>query len=101
MNVNSNSAYGPVWFVVSDLNTSGIEDDVDSQGNSIIPPPTVLSDNQLLVPLNAITVDGIGGLKWQVTVRPAANQVGRAVITIIFTDSDSFNTSAQSERHVD
>lgn len=93
--MNSSSGYGPVWFVVSDLDMSGVEDSLDSQGNPTI-TPTWLSDNLILVPLAGITVEHIGGmngLTWQVKVLPAANQMGRAVITIIFTDPVGFKTS--------
>jgi hypothetical protein len=95
----SDVQYGPVWFVVGDLNSSGVDDAVDPNGNSNItfddPPPS--SDNPFLVPADAIHVDQIlnmNGRTFQVTVFPDFQFApGRAVITITAKDPQQNRTS--------
>lgn len=85
--MNSSSGYGPVWFVVSDLDMNGVQD-----SNIVF---TWLSDNTNLVPpVTGVSIQQVGnGLTYAVTVLPAANQMGRAVITITAQDPDLFKTS--------
>jgi hypothetical protein len=94
----SDVRYGPVWFVVGDLNNAGVDDAVLPNGNSNItfddPPPS--SDNPFLVPADAIHVDQIlnmNGRTFQVTVNPVYPLFGRAGITITAKDPDGNRTS--------
>jgi hypothetical protein len=93
----STLGYGPVWFVVDDLNTNGIDDAIGLNGDSTVtysvassnPAVVAVDDVQLTPPTN--------GLKWSLKVAPNPNNIaGRAVITITFTDQQQpvhFSTS--------
>ncbi len=84
----SDVPYGPVWFVVGDLDSAGNPDAVDSLGNSRI-TFTWSSDNLDLVPLTGIDIHqigGMGGRTFQMTVTPNFGPLGRAVITITAID---------------
>jgi hypothetical protein len=87
--------YGPVWFVVGDLSSVGIDDSVDENGNSTI-DFEMSSDNELLVPeqgISILPVGGMGGRTFQVTVTPTFPNTGRAVITITAIDPQLNRTS--------
>ena len=72
--------YGPVWFVVDDLNAAGVDDTLDINGNPNV-DVTGTSDNTDLV--GVVTPLHVGGLKWSLTIFPNPNATpGRAVITI-------------------
>jgi hypothetical protein len=82
--LGSGLGYGPVTFVVDDLDGSSVDDTVDPNGE-----PTVslsgTSDNPAVVPDGGIHPLWLGGLRWQVTVTPIA--VGTAVITMTATEN--------------
>ncbi|MBA3831934.1 MAG: fibronectin type III domain-containing protein [Chthoniobacterales bacterium] len=91
--------YGPVWFVVGDLDSAGNTDAVDSLGNSTV-TFEMSSDNTNLVPsvggIDVQPVEGIGGRAQQVTVSPKFPQTGRAVITITAIDHPDLNRTSTS-----
>ena len=92
---SSTVRYGPVWFVVGDLDSAGNPDGVDPLGNSQIEFEKS-SDNIALVPLSGIDIQQIGGMSgrtFQVTVTPNFGPLGRAVITITAVDPDDIKTS--------
>ena len=88
--------YGPIWFVVGDLNSSGEDDTLDALGHSNITFEKS-SDNLFLVPLENITepeqIGGNGARGWSFSVTPRSNVTGRAVITITAVDPDMNKTS--------
>ena len=75
--INEDSSTGPLSFTVADIDNN-IED-LKVTGNS---------DNLTLVPLNGILISGTGGDR-TVTVTPAANQFGSAVITLTVDDGSA------------
>jgi hypothetical protein len=90
---NSISGYGPVWFVVDDLDANGVDDAIALNGDSSV-TYSATSDNPDVVPIENIQfTPPVNGLKWSVTVQPQPDVTGRAVITITFTDCDGFKTS--------
>ena len=80
--VAEDTSTGAVAFTVGDLDTP-IEDLVVS----------ATSNNQTLVPNSSIALDGSGASR-TVTVTPAANQFGTAVITLSVTDGTAPTTRA-------
>ncbi len=79
--------YGPVWFVVDDLDANGVDDAIGLNGDSTVTPSGV-SDNHAVVQDAGIHFEPpLNGLKWSLTVFPVLNATGRAVITVTFTDS--------------
>jgi hypothetical protein len=92
---NSTLQYGPVWFVVDDLNSDGVDDALDSNGDYILPPPTARSDNHDVAEDSDVQFTALGGLRWSVTVKVKQNlsTTETTVITIVATDNQGFQTS--------
>jgi hypothetical protein len=72
--VNEDQALGPVGFTISDKETPA--------GNLTL---SATSSNTTLVPLSAIVFGGSGGTR-TVKITPAANQHGKATITVTVSD---------------
>lgn len=79
-----NTSTGPVAFTIGD--------DLTPAGNLTL---SRNSDNQTLVPLNGIVFGGSGASR-TVTVTPAANRVGTALITVSVSDGTSITPEAFS-----
>jgi hypothetical protein len=77
---DANDTIGPIAFTVNDAETA--------PGSLIV---TAQSNNQTLVPNGNITIDNLGGMNRQITIVPAANESGMALITV--TVDDGTNTS--------
>jgi hypothetical protein len=72
---DANDTIGPIAFTVNDAETA--------PGSLIV---TAQSNNQTLVPNGNITIDNVGGMDRQITIVPAANETGTALITVTVDD---------------
>lgn len=86
--------YGPVQFVIDDMDETGLNDAVDENGNSTVHMPTAISDNSDVVQGNQISFTPIAARTWVMNA-PPTGVPGRAVVTVTATDKD-FNPSDTS-----
>ena len=93
-------AYGPVWFVIDDLDSIGVDDTLGLNGQPTV-VPSGTSDNHDVVLDEGIAFTWLGGLKWSVKVTPKVGAIpGTAVITITATDSSDFRALKTSTSFV-
>jgi hypothetical protein len=93
--VNVNGAgYGPVQFVVDDMDSAGNNDAVKPDGTSnLMGNPTAVSDNQFVVRDEDIDIQPTqSGRTFVLTVLSPLHNAGRAVITVTAKDIDGFKT---------
>jgi hypothetical protein len=94
---NSTLGYGPVWFVVDDLDANGVDDTIGLNGDSTVTPSGVSDNHDVVADADIQFTPPVNGLRWSVSVFPNPNNSpGRAVITITFTDQSTpvpFKTS--------
>jgi hypothetical protein len=82
-------SYGPVWFVVDDLDSNNMDDTLDPITEMPTVLPSGISDNHNVVADSDISFTWLGGLKWSVTVTPTSTlNAGRAEITVTFADQE-------------
>gem|GEM_PF-6870859 len=88
----SGAGYGPVHFVIDDMDEDGENDAVDENGNSTIKEPTAMSDNEDVVLGSSITFTQFADRTWIMRAPPTGIQSGRAVITVTAEDKDHFRS---------